>query len=80
MEKGKKQFKGASRKPDFYDRKVIHSTAARLLAITKIIPEDWIYVRMWKMKQTKKAVTVIIEKLVGEDRVAPAQAVSKDNK
>ena len=75
MEKKKRQFRGASKPKDFYDRKVIKGIGTRQISITPIIPEDWKYVRLWKAEEHPNMIVLIIEKLVGGPAIAPTTTV-----
>ncbi len=61
----KKQFKGTSRARSFFDRKVQTYGYSRTLAMGKVLPKGWTYVRIRKIKEGEDFVTVKITKLLG---------------
>lgn len=66
--------------PKHYDRKVIHTPTARMLALSRIIPKDWGYVRIWEAEKSDKVITIMIEKLMSVKELAPAESIDKINK
>lgn len=67
MKKTKRQFRGTSLPKAFFDRKVRIVGYSRVLSISKILPEDWAYVRMRVLNKTPGSVEVLFTKLMGRD-------------
>ena len=80
MSKKKRQFKGTSKAKDHYDRKVIHSRTGRTLSLTKVIPKDWLYVRIYLVDETKNHKIIGIQKLMGVEQAAQITATHKGHK
>jgi len=59
----KPQFHVAAEKRLFFDRKVLNYGSSRTVAMGKIIPKEWPYVRMTIIEQDKDSRMVLIEKL-----------------
>lgn len=60
----KRQFHTAAKRRTFFDRKVIHYGASRTISLSKVIPEDWAYVRVCAIDKNPNSVTIIITKLM----------------
>ena len=58
----KRQFHVSAEKRTFFDRKVLHYGSSRTIAMGKIIPKDWEYIRMAIVEQAYNTVTVKIER------------------
>ena len=78
MSKRPKQFKGTSKRRTFFDRKVRKVGYSRVLSMTKVVPEDWAYVRIIMMNRTSDAVEVLLEKLMGVEELAQIEASDKE--
>ena len=65
--KAKRQFKGTSAPRTYYDRRVRKVGYSRVLSISKIMPEDWEYVRMRVLNKTPDTIEVLFTKLMGRD-------------
>ena len=78
MEKRKRQFKGTGERRTFFDRKVRKVGYSRVLSMSKLIPEDWAWVRMRVLNKTNDAVEVLFTKLLGCDDVASDEDTSKE--
>lgn len=59
----KSQFHASPHKGTFFDRKVLNYGSSRTVAMGKIIPKGWPYVRLTIIKQEGDKITVTIEKL-----------------
>ena len=59
----KRQFHVTAERRTFFDRKVLNYGSSRTVAMGKIIPKEWPYVRMTIIKQEANMLTVTIEKL-----------------
>lgn len=59
----KKQFHITAERRTFFDRKVLHYGSSRTVAIGKIIPADWPYVRMTILAKKDNTITVQLDKL-----------------
>lgn len=59
----KKQFQTSAQKRTFFDRKVLNYGSSRTVAMGKIIPKGWPYVRMTIIEQDTNSRTIRIEKL-----------------
>jgi len=78
MKRRVRQFKGTSRPRAFYDRKVRRSGYSRVISISKIIPEDWLYVRLTPLNRTDKSVEVLIEALLRGNEDAQTEKADKE--
>ena len=76
----KHQFTGLSKPRRFFDRKIIDMGNSKVLAITKVIPAEWTYVRIWKIKEKPNKVVLHIEKLLADEQHAQTNATDKDSK
>ena len=54
----------------FYDRHIFKMGYGRNLAISKVIPKNWEYVRISKIAETENSVTVLIQKLMDSEQSA----------
>ena len=77
---GKKQFTGLSKPRRFYDRKVMDIGSSKAIAVTKVIPAEWTYVRIWKIKEKPKKVVLHIERLLADEQHAQTPTTDKDSK
>lgn len=64
---GKKQFKGGVKPRTHFDKKLISSGNTKYLAMGKLLPKDWQYVRCEVKRRDKNAVSLRITKLYGEN-------------
>lgn len=81
MSKRKRQFKGTSKTPKFYDRKVQHHRTGRTLSMSKVIPEDWAYVRIIPIDRGEDYIDLVIRKLMTVEELAQIKASNqKDRK
>jgi len=64
----RRQFHGTRGRRAFFDRKVRREGHARVLSLSKVIPEDWLYVRITPLNRTENTVELLIEKLYGEKK------------
>jgi len=76
----RRQFHGTRGRRAFFDRKVRREGHARVLSLSKVIPEDWLYVRITPLNRTDNSVELLIEKLYGEKKAAPAAKTDKTGK
>lgn len=60
-----------------YDRKIIHTRVSRLLTITKIIPEHWLYVRLIPLLCDDETVIIRIDKLLEANKFAQTKKADK---
>ncbi len=79
MERTKKQFKGTSIPKAFYDRKVRIVGYSRVLSVSKILPEDWLYVRMRVLNKLDGAVEVLFTKLMGREDDTHTEEASEES-
>jgi len=63
-----RQFKGGAKPRTFFDRKVRKEGHTRSLSLSKVIPEDWGYVRIRILKQKDDSVEIRITKMLGVDK------------
>lgn len=80
MSKRVKQFERASQRRSFYDRRVRKTGFSRVISLSKVIPEDWGYVRIKILTATPDAVEVLFEKLMGVDELAQNKRNHKEGK
>jgi len=66
MPKRKRQFRGTSKPRSHYDLKIWSIGYSRVLAVSKLIPKNWIYVRVHKVSSAEDQVTIRIEKLLSD--------------
>jgi hypothetical protein len=78
--KAKKQFRTPRQPRRIYDRKVLKYGASRTLALSKVIPESWQYVRIRIVKKEENRILVSFEKLLGAEELAQATEVNKGSK
>jgi len=60
---------GKHRRRTFFDRKVQRQEKYLAIAVTKLIPDDWDYVRLRKVDETEDSVTIHVRCLLrrGDD-------------
>jgi hypothetical protein len=63
MSKRKRQFNHNKVKPLIYDRKVQRTGTSVVLSLTKLMPKDWLYVRIKPLEETEKKLVLEITKL-----------------
>ena len=52
------------------DRRVIRQGGTRVLSLGKVLPPDWLYVRISVIEKDDKSVTLLLERLVGNGKGA----------
>ena len=80
MSKAKRQFRGTSKPRQSYDRKVRHVGYTSYVALGKVIPNNWEYVRLTPLNRTPNSVEVLIEKLLGRPNNAQTTTADKTSK
>ena len=77
--KRKKVFSGTSDlEKKYLDRKVtVTGKGTRAVALTKFIPDSWIYVRIVQVKAEKDYIVLKIIKLLGVDDLAQPEKTRK---
>ena len=78
MSKKKRQFKGTATPKTFYDRKVRKVGYSRVVSLSKIIPENWAWVRMQTLNQTDGAIEVLFTKLMGIDEITQVKGARQE--
>jgi len=78
MNKKIKRFTGAYEPRSFFDRRVRVQGGSRVLSLGKIIPDDWGWVRVWKLDETPKSITVHFERLELKPVYAPVEGDNKE--
>lgn len=78
--KPRKQVKVSPQKRGHFDRQLVQTGGTRYLAVTKIIPQDWLHVRIEVKRKDQHALTVRITKLYGEGNNTPAKENNKKRK
>jgi hypothetical protein len=63
MRQRKKQFKLNKVKPNLYDRKVQRTGTSVVLSLTRLMPKDWLYVRIKPLEKTEEKLVLEITKL-----------------
>lgn len=78
----KRELKGSSEAypRKFFDRKVMRHGFSQVLAITKVIPDDWAYVRIWPEYAGEDEVVLRLECLMRSDNVPPLSRTRKKRK
>lgn len=80
MLKKKRHFTGTSEPKTHYDRKVHHTSTTRLLSLGKIIPRDWLYVRIHLQYKDEEIINLAIEKLLGVEEAAQIAKFNQKHK
>lgn len=65
-----RQFKGTSKPKEHYDRKVRKVGYTIYVALGKVIPEGWDYIRITPLNRTPNTIEVLFEKLLGSQNNA----------
>lgn len=66
----KRQFKGGAKPRTYYDRKIRRSGFSRILAVTKLIPKSWEFIRIYTGPPVEDSLILYIEKLYGTNNNA----------
>ena len=53
-----------------YDRRINKMGYGRMLAVSKVVPKNWEFVRISKIEETENSVTVLIQKLMDSEQYA----------
>ena len=80
MSEKHKQFRGTSKPRQSYDRKVRHVGYTSYVALGKVIPNDWQYVRLTPLNRSPNSVELLIEKLFGAKNNAQTTNTNKTDK
>lgn len=80
MQNEKRQFKSSAKPYEFYDRKVIYTGSSRLLSLTKLIPKEWIYVRITPVNIEDDYICVVIHKLMDMNDLAQLTDTNQTDK
>lgn len=75
-EKGK--FTGTYHKRKSFDRKVVPLGNTRVLSLGKVIPKEWIYVRITPLNRTAKSIELLVELLLTREQNAQTKANDKE--
>jgi len=75
----KRQFEGTGEAypRKFFDRKVMRHGFSQVIAVTKIIPDDWAYVRLWPEFVGDDECVIRLECLMRSDNVPPLARTGK---
>jgi len=65
--KNKKIFKGTSKPKTVYDRRVIKWGNSRVVALGRIIPSNWLFVRVRIIEKTENSITLKFDVLAKEE-------------
>ena len=76
----KRQFKGTQSRRRYFDRKINQTGNSRMIALTKVIPETWTYVRITPLRRTPESVEILIERLLELNTNAPDTTINLKNK
>jgi len=71
MPKKPKQFRGTSKRKNFYDRKIRPQGFSVVVSLGKVLPSDWTWTRIHLLDRTDKTVTVMFERLEMKGANAP---------
>lgn len=74
---GKQQFEGVTTPRTFYDRKVRQVGGTAYVALGRIIPKTWKYVRIHKEVEAQNKIVVSFTKLYEESNNAQATQIHK---
>jgi len=66
----KRQFRGTSKPRSHYDLKIWNIGYSRVLAVSKLIPKNWIYVRVRSERDAENHVLLHVECLLEEKETA----------
>ena len=72
-----RQFKRTSKKKQHLDRQVRRVGNTSYIALGKIIPKSWVFVRIITLKKTEKELQIRIEKLYGSENNAQDTTADK---
>jgi len=72
-----RQFKRTSKKKQHIDRQVRKVGNTTYIALGKIIPKNWIFVRITTLNKTEKELQLQIEKLYGSENNAQNTTADK---
>lgn len=67
MSEPKEIIGGAHEPKDFFDRKIAQQGSTQYIAVTKVIPDDWDYVRITPLEQSDDTVVIRIRCLLRRD-------------
>ena len=73
-----KQFKYTKQRDKHYDRKVRKVGNTLYVALGKVLPASWQYVRITPTNRTDRAIVITIEKLYGENNIAQIKRANKN--
>ena len=76
----KRQFKTAVPRRTFFERKVLPYGSTRTVALGKIIPKHWRYVRINVIDTANNSVTIQIVKLLGDEPIACTPQTNKTSR
>lgn len=66
----KRQFQTAAKRRPFFDRKVTPYGHSHTVALGKIIPKNWQYVRLTVLYEDESTIQLEIHKLLAGDKIA----------
>lgn len=76
----KRQLHVSAQKRTFFDRKVLEYGYSRTIALGKVIPADWSYVRITVVSKSDSTVTLEITKLLGGKPLALYKKADKGHR
>jgi hypothetical protein len=65
-----RQFQTAAQRRTFFDRKVLKYGYSRTIALGKVVPEEWQYVRVRVLDKNSSRITIELTKLLGSEPLA----------
>jgi len=75
-----KQFKGGAQPRTFFERTIRTAGGSRTIPVTKLLPKDWIYVRLRSTIKSKDYAIIEVQKLLGADELAQTTKSGKTGK
>jgi len=80
MTERKRLFKGTSKSKAFYNLRIYHSGASRVLAVTKLLPGHWIFVRVQATITSPDKVMLEVTKLAENGKLAQVTSTNQTGK
>jgi hypothetical protein len=68
-----RQFQTAATRRSFFDRKVLKYGYSRTIALGKVVPKDWRYVRVVIISKDRSKIVLELTKLLGDEPSAQTQ-------
>ena len=76
----KRQFHTTIQRRTFFDRKILHYGSSRAVALGKVIPKDWEYVRIGIIEKNPATIAITITRLKVTETHAQNTKTNKGNR